>query len=79
MGYNFGCVMANSTIFDSRGWVFGVRLSDEDIADFEVLRDVAKATSFGTKIAVTGFVNDSTRRLVMEGSLSGQPTKCRYC
>jgi len=27
--------------------VFGVKLSDEDIADFEVLRDVAKATIFG--------------------------------
>jgi len=29
------------------GWVFGVKLSDEDIADFEVLRDVAMATIFG--------------------------------
>jgi len=28
------------------GWVFGVKLSDEDIADFEVLRDVAMATIF---------------------------------
>ena len=27
--------------------VFGVKLSDEDIADFEVLRDVAMATIFG--------------------------------
>jgi len=26
---------------------FGVKLSDEDIADFEVLRDVAMATVFG--------------------------------
>ena len=30
-------------IFDSRG-VFVVKLSDEDMADFEVLRDVAMAT-----------------------------------
>jgi len=29
------------------GWVFGVKLSDEDIANFEVLRDVAMATIFG--------------------------------
>ena len=29
------------------GWVFGVKLSNEDIADFEVLRDVAMATIFG--------------------------------
>ena len=32
-----------------------VKLSDEDIADFEVLRNVATATNFGTKIAITGF------------------------
>jgi len=29
------------------GWVFGVKLSDEDIADFKVLKDVAKVTVFG--------------------------------
>jgi len=45
-GYNFGCVIASDSLFDSRGWVFGVKLSDEDIADFEVLRDVAMATIF---------------------------------
>jgi len=45
MGYNFGCMIASDTLFDSRGWVFGVKLSDE--ADFEVLRDVAMATIFG--------------------------------
>jgi len=28
------------------GWVFGVKLSDEDIADFEVVRVVAMATGF---------------------------------
>ena len=44
MGYNFGCMIASDTLFDSRGWVFGVKLSDEDIAHFEVLRDVAMAT-----------------------------------
>jgi len=27
--------------------ILGVKLSDEDIADFEVLRDVAMATIFG--------------------------------
>jgi len=44
MGYNFGCMIASDTLFD---WVFGVKLSDEDIADFEVLRDVVMATVFG--------------------------------
>ena len=49
MGYNFGCVIASGTIF-------GVKLSDEDMADFEVLRDVAMTRNFGTKIAIAGFV-----------------------
>jgi len=35
---------------------FGVKLSDEDIAEIECLWVVAMATSFGTKIAITGFV-----------------------
>jgi len=43
----FGCVIASGTIFDSYGWVFGVKLSDEDIADFEILRDVTMANIFG--------------------------------
>jgi len=46
LGYNFGCMIASNTLFNSRGWVFGVKLSDEDIADFEVLRDIAIATIF---------------------------------
>ena len=34
----------------------------------EVLRDVAMATNFGTKIPTTGFVRMiATRQLVMEG------------
>ena len=56
IGYNFGCVIASCTTFDSRGWVFGVKLSNEDIANFEVLLDFAMATNCGTKIAVTGFM-----------------------
>jgi len=34
MGYSFGCMVASDTTFDSRGWVFGVKLSNDDIADF---------------------------------------------
>jgi len=56
MGYNFGCVIASGAIFDSRGGFSGSSYPDEDIADFEVLRDVDMATSFGTKIVITGFV-----------------------
>jgi len=34
----------------------------------QVLRDVAMATNYGTKIAITGFVRTiATRQLVMEG------------
>ena len=48
IGYNVSCCMiASDMLFDSRWWVFGVKLSDEDLADFEVLRDVAMATFFG--------------------------------
>ena len=46
MGYNFSCMIASGTIFDSRGWVFRVNLFNEVIADFKVLRDVAMATIF---------------------------------
>jgi len=43
MGYNFGCMIASDTLFDSRGGFSG----SSYIADFEVLRDVAMATIFG--------------------------------
>ena len=56
MGYNFGCMIAGDTLFDSRGWVLGVKLAVKDIADIECLTDVGIATSFGTKITITGFV-----------------------
>jgi len=46
MGYNFGCMIATDTLL-ILGVVFGVKLSDEDTADFELLRDVAMATIFG--------------------------------
>jgi len=44
--YSFGCMIACNTLSDTMGWVFGVKLSDEDIADFEVLRNVAMSTIF---------------------------------
>ena len=39
-------MIASDTKFDSRGWVFGVKLSDEDIAEIECQRVVAMATTF---------------------------------
>ena len=48
MSYNFGCMIAGNTLFDSRGgFSWSVKLSDEDTANFEVLRDVAMAAIFG--------------------------------
>jgi len=46
MGYNFGCMIASDMLFDSRGWVFRVKLSDEDIAEIECLRVFAMAIIF---------------------------------
>jgi len=37
---------------------FGVKLSDEDIADIECQRVIAMATNFGTKIAINWFCVD---------------------
>jgi len=42
--------------------------------------EVALATNFGTKVAISGFVRTiATRQLVMERGVSGRPTECRYC
>jgi len=52
IGYNFGCMIARDTLFDSRGRpiFFSVKLFDEDIAHFELLRDVVMATIFWLSI-----------------------------
>jgi len=60
MGDNFGCMIASDTQFDFRGWVFGFRLSDEDIAEIECQRVVAMATNFGTKIAINWLCLDDS-------------------
>jgi len=49
VGYNFDFMIASDTLFDSRVG-FGVKLSDEDIADFVVLREVAMTTIFWLSI-----------------------------
>jgi len=45
---------ASDSLFDCRGWVFGVKLSDHDIAKIEALREVAMANNFGTTLAANG-------------------------
>ena len=46
---------ASDSLFDSRGRFSGSSYPIKT-AEIEGLRDVAMATSFGTKIAITGFV-----------------------
>jgi len=60
MGYNIGCMIASDMLFNSRGWVFGVKLSDEDIAEIECQRVAAVATNFGTKIAINWLCVDDS-------------------
>ena len=60
VGYNSGCMIASDMQFDSRGCFFGVKLSDEDIAEIECQRVVAIATNFGTKIAINWFCVDDS-------------------
>jgi len=54
--YKF-CIVAtpSDTLFDSKGGFSGtIKLSNEDIAEIEGLRDVAMATNFGTALAANG-------------------------
>jgi len=51
MGYNFSCMIASDMLFDSRVWVFGDKLSDENIAEIESLGHVATATNFENILA----------------------------
>jgi len=60
VGYNFGCTIASDTQFDSRGLVFEVKLSDEDIAEIECQRVAAMAANFGTKIAINWLCVDDS-------------------
>ena len=50
----------SDTLFDSRGWVFGVKLSDEDIASIECLRVIAIATNFVINIATNWLCVDDS-------------------
>jgi len=47
---------ASDSLFYSRDEVFRVKVFGEDIAEIKSLGDVAMATNFGTKIAITCFV-----------------------
>ena len=55
MGYNFGCVIASGTNFDT-SLGFRVKLFDENTAEIVCLRVVATATNCGMQIAISGFV-----------------------
>ena len=53
MGYNFSCMTASDTLFDSRGGFSGTSYPMKT-ATIEGLRDVAMATNFGTTLAANG-------------------------
>jgi len=63
MSYNIGCMIASDMLFDSRGWVFGAKLSDENIADFEVL--TSKGCCHGNHfwLSIYGVHNGDTWRI----------------
>ena len=74
MGYNFGCMIASDTQFDSRGgFSRSSQLSDEDIAEIECQRVFAMVTNFGTKVAINWLcVDDSDQTIGYEVGLSGR-------
>jgi len=47
---------ASDSLFDSKGRFSGSSYPMKTIAEIEGLRDIAMATNFGTKGAITGFV-----------------------
>jgi len=67
MGYNFGCMIASDTQFDSMGGFSGSSYPTKT-AEIECQRVVAIATHFGTKIAINWLsVDVVTRQLVIKG------------
>ena len=54
--YNFVCMIASDTLFDSSGGFLGSSYLMENIAEIKCIRVVAMATNCGTKTAITGFV-----------------------
>jgi len=71
MGYNFCCMIASDTRFVSRRWVFGVKLSGEDIAEIECKRVIVTMSwqpILGLNLLFTGSVwTIMTGQLVMKG------------
>jgi len=51
--YNFGCMAASDSHFDSRDAFLGLSYPMRNSRD-ESLRDVAMATNFGTTLAANG-------------------------
>ena len=74
-GYNFSCMIASDTLFDSRGGF--ARTGYPMIADIESLRDVAMATNFGTTLAANGLTGDNDMRISYKGwFVFSQPCVC---
>jgi len=72
LGYNFGCMIATDTLFDSRCGFSGSSYPMKT-AEIECLRIVAMATNVGTKIVINWLcVNDSDKEIGYGGGLSGR-------
>ena len=58
--------------------VFGIKLSNEDIAEIEGLRDVAIATNFGTTLTANGLRREITTWgfRIKDGLFSVNPCVC---
>jgi len=50
VGYNFGCMIASDTLFDSTGGFSESSYLMRNIAEIECLRDVAMAPILGLKL-----------------------------
>jgi len=71
VGYNFGCMIASDTQFDSRGGFSGSRLSVKGSLPWQPILVL--------KLLLIGFVwTIVTRQLVMKG-FEWSSTECRYC
>ena len=68
VGYNFSCMIASVTQFDSRGWFSGSSYQMKTQPRLSVKGSLPQQPILGLKLPLTGFVwTIATRQLVMKG------------
>ena len=60
IGYNFGCMIAGDTLFESMGWVFGEKLWRHTLPEIGCPRDIAMATNFGNALPANRLWRETT-------------------